>query len=65
LGAQVHHEPFDQPQGATSSLGFYQAKVNVWNRLLRERSDDWLKADKNGLSAIRDIVEPCRVLGLL
>jgi len=65
LGGQIHHEPFDQPQGATSSLGFYQAKVNVWNRLLRERSDDWLKADKNGLSAIRDIVEPCRVLGLL
>jgi len=65
IGKSTAFRPFDRPEGGSSSLGFHQAYLDVWDLFMTQSREDMLEADRISLRAVWKVVEPCRLLGLL
>jgi len=65
VGESLAFRMFERPQGGSSSLGFHQAYLDVWDQFISQSREDMLEADCISLRKAWKVVEPCRLLGLL
>ncbi|CAM9898864.1 unnamed protein product, partial [Heterosigma akashiwo] len=59
IGRSTAFREFDRPEGGSSSLGFHQAYLDVWDRFMAQSRQDMLEADRIALRAAWKVAEPC------